>query len=412
MSYLLAAKKEGDVLAWRGITSYSVTFRQELLNRLGGCVPEEALQLLQQTRRHLEAVEQTNREFENSCQRYLTEIAEVTELPVLRNLTESYYQILYTHVSQFYSATAFYEKSSQLLTVLASTILRISQERLGLLARNLPQLALIALGTAGRQEYSPFCPLQLMLLHPPVSGIGLEAVRQCGQLIHEGFEACGLRMDSSVTPRHGSWCGSSNDWIRRMEAGISQGDSSLLIDLLRLADQTPLSDDLKSANEFTRLCRESLSTSRIALENLVSRVTLLSNGLGILGRLRLEKSGPYRGRFPLLDHALQPLTGSLSAFALMSLLTTSATPDRIRELLGRHELNVDTAEKLLEAWQTINQLRLIHEQLSQSDWTDSAPLHLDIEKLTQHDQQALRDALEAIGLFQHHLYSSFSSLGK
>ena len=148
------------------------------------------------------------------------------------------------------------------------------------------------------------------------------------------------------------------------------------------------------------------------MNNLVSRVVALSNGIGMMGGLRFEKSGPFRGQFALLENALQPLSASVSALGLLKRLETMTTPRRVRELLWRRELNVDMSERLLQAWHTLHELRLIREREVQPDWANAAPLHLDIEEMTAAEQESLRESLEAVGNIQRHVGLNFSGVGE
>jgi CBS domain-containing protein len=109
---------------------------------------------------------------------------------------------------------------------------------------------------------------------------------------------------------------------------------------------------------------------------------------------------------------LQPLSASLSVLGLIKQLDTTATPRRIRELLWRRELNVDLAERLLQAWHMLHELRLKREREVQPDWSDTSPLYLKIEDLDAGEQEALRESLEAISHVQRYIGLNFSGLGE
>jgi len=215
-----------------------------------------------------------------------------------------------------------------------------------------------------------------------------------------------------VSPKNSDWCSSLEYWQATLQGDMAHTELDELINFIRLADQNFLAGSVELSNDFCAMGKMALSENDIALENLVSRASLLSNGVGLLGGLRLEKSGPYRGRFSLLEHALQPLTASISAFSLLSRLVSETSQERICELVSRGELGVDMAEQLLHAWNDINELRLMHERESQPNWMDAAPLHLDLDTLSAEEQESLRKKLEAIGHFQRYLQTTFTALGR
>jgi CBS domain-containing protein len=276
----------------------------------------------------------------------------------------------------------------------------------------MPELALVALGPAGRQEFTPFCPLQFMLVHGQAGDAEGRLIERFATLLHEGFQACGLLVDEVVTPRNGKWRGTLSEWGQRLVNVLAHGKYSEVIEILRLADQTHLHGTAESGSSFSQLSLATLAASPVARNNLVSRVVALSNGIGMMGGLRFEKSGPFRGQFALLENAMQPLSASLSALALLKRLETTTTPRRVRELLWRRELNVDMAERLLQAWHMLHELRLVREGGVQPDWSNASPLHLDIEQLSVAEQEALRESLEAVGNIQRHVGLNFSGTGE
>jgi len=294
---------------------------------------------------------------------------------------------------------------------LARAVSRYSYTMLGDSAARMPELALIALGPAGLQEFSPFCPLQFMLVHGQTGEEEQGLVQRFAALLHEGFEACGLQVDETVTPRTSLWRGSLSEWSQRLGTVSKRGNFSELLEILRLADQTLLDGSEDIGTGFRQLALTTLAASPLAVKNLVSRVVALSNGIGMMGGLRFEKSGTYRGQFALLDNALQPLSASVSALGLLKRLDTMATPQRVRELLWRRDLNVDMAERLLKAWHMLHELRLARERDAQPHWANGAPLYLNIEQMDTPEQEALRESLEAVGNIQRHVGINFSGTG-
>ena len=411
MTQLISAKGS-DVLAWRAAGDFAATFRQIILNRMEFCRADQAAALLDGVKLALDDLSAANDAFCSRCGALLDEVAICSEPVRLRDLTVSYYAELYAHLSVHHSAPAFYQFSTLFLQSLAGSVCRGAYNRLGSSARQMPEMALVALGPAGRQEFSPFCPLQLMLVHGPAAGGDNEPIARFADLVHEGFQSCGLRLDETVTPRNVRWRGSQADWEQWLSDVLERGKTSEVVEIVRLTDQTVLDGCAETADRFRQMTLTTLAESAVAASNLVSRVTALSNGIGIMGGLRFERSGPYRGLFALLDHALQPLSASASVLALLKRLETMATPRRIRELLWRRELNVDMAERLLQAWHTLHELRLLREQAVQPDWSNAAPLYLDVDGMSVNQQESLRESLEAVGTMQRHIGLNFSSMGE
>lgn len=407
---LLLSAKSSDVLAWRACGEFAATYRQLLLARLEFCRSNEAEELLMRTGQALDDLVAANEAFCARTADLIAEISACAEPPLLRELTAAFFAQLYEHIGIHHSAPAFYELSTQFLQTLSGSIIRHAHTTLGLLDRRMPQVKLIALGPAGRQEFSPFCPLQLMLVHSEAGDAELEPLSQLGRLIHEGFTACGLMVDETVTTRNPDWRGSMPEWRQRLTQRLDQDLVDDLIDLFRLVDQSTLYRDEGFDPEIGVLCRSALKERRSAMAFQVARVGNLSHGIGIMGGMRFEKKGPYRGQFALRDNAMQPLSAALCTLALLKGLETPSTSQRIREILWRRELNVDMAERLLQAWHALHEMRLTRERDVQPDWSNDAPFHLNIDEMHVSQQNLLRESLETVGAILRHVGLTFSGM--
>jgi signal-transduction protein with cAMP-binding, CBS, and nucleotidyltransferase domain len=407
---LLVSAKGSDLLAWRACGDFTVTFRQLLLDRLEFCRSDEAEALLMTTGQALDNLIAANDAFCARSTDLIGEASAQTEPSRLRGLVTVFFAGLYEHVDIHHSAPAFYEFSTLFLQALSGSISRYAHTALGQLDRQMPQVELIALGAAGRQEFSPFCPLQLLLVHGEAGAAEQEALSRLGHLIHEGFEACGLLVDGNVTPCNPEWRGSMSQWRQRLELQMEPGRTTGLTDLFRLADQSVLCHDEGFEPEFSMMCRSILKEHRSTMAFQVTRVLNLSHGIGIMGGMRLEKKGLYRRQFALRDNALRPLSAAISVLALLKGLEAPSTPQRIREILWRHELNVDMAERLLQAWHNLHELRLTRECTVQPDWSNEAPLHLNVEEMPDSEKNLLRESLETVGAIQRHVGQTFSGM--
>ena len=409
MAIMLSAKGS-DVMLWRAAGEFVETFRQELLGKFEYCRLDEAELLLEQTIKELHNLAEANDAFGHTCERLIATVAACSGPEQLRELTAEFYDALYRHVAIHHSASAFYQASSAFLQALAAAVRRHAENSLGLLSRHIPKSVLIAVGPAGRQEFSPFCPLQLILVHEHVEHPDAEAFSLLGQLIHEGFEASGLRVDREITPRNLQWRGSMAEWRMRLSRQLEQGGVDDFVDLFRLVDQSTLTGDGPAIPEFSELCRSLVQEHHSVMASLVSRVRNISHGIGMLGGLRHQKSGPHRGLFALRDNALQPLSASVCVLALLKGLATHTTPQRIREILWRRELNVDMAERLLQAWHHLHELRLIRESQVQPDWSSESTLYLNVAELPENEQNHLRESLDSVGAIQRHVGLTFSGI--
>lgn len=407
---LLVSGKGNDVLAWRASGEFAGEFRQTLLARLEFCRADAAGILLDDTGRAITGLVAANDAFLRCCQDTCAMACAAREPASLADLTRTFYTGLYDHFRTHGSAAAFYEQSIQFLQSAGTAVIRHARERSGMTAaRDLPVM-LIALGPAGRREFSPYCPLHLLLVHDEAQVPEHDLLDRFGGLIHDGFEACGFRVDSTVTVRSHAWRGSMAEWRQHLAQSVEQGRIQDLIDFFRLADQTVVYADNGFDPDFPGLCRSVLGSRRSVLSFQVGRVLELSHGIGMMGGMRFEKKGPYRGKFALLDNALQPLAAAVSALSQMKGLLTDSTPRRIREVLWKRELNVDMAERLLLAWHSLHEMRLGREADLHPEWTGPSPLYLCVEEMSDTEQALLRESLESVGAAQRLIGQLYSSM--
>ena len=435
---LLLSAKGGDVTAWRAVEHFTAAYRQALLDRAASDLCGSAESVFSETYASIETAIAAHRELLKSLESLTKGLSAATPsaslAPVngisaltksfsagesqkmtsnlLKELTDAFYSDLYRHFGMFRSAPAFYQLSMTYLREASATIIARATKCLGPDARHLPEMSLIAVGPAGRSEYSPFCRLQILLVHGETAGTQLRNIDLFCQALHAEFEDAGVAIDQAITPRNAQWRGTPAQWRQRCEESLNLQSNEELIDFCRLIDQYPLCSDDRLAREFRQASSTALRGCRPALTNLIERMAALSNGLGIMGRLKLERSGSDRRMFRIIDHGLLPLSTALSALALIKSSVATGSCERIHDLLRRGELDVEQAERMLATWHTLHDLRLWREQsFNITEHTDRTTC-LNPEELTAGQRQSLKEALESVAVIQRYVEIIFSGMGE
>ncbi|MDD2308436.1 MAG: putative nucleotidyltransferase substrate binding domain-containing protein [Desulfuromonadaceae bacterium] len=409
MDFLLSGKK-GAVTSWRATEAFAADYRQALLDQAASDRSGGAEAAFARSLEMLGKSADTHVALAKELSNLLEQFADSPPAEHLKELTVHYYDVLYRHMGAFHSAPAFYQKSMEFMRMLSIAIMAHSTEQLGEPGRHLPEMALVAVGPAGRCEYSPFCQLQLLLVHEEATASQRQTINRLCHNLHAGFEAAGLAVDPVATPRNPEWRGSIAEWRQRCDDGLRNPTPDGLINILRLADQFPLNCGREIAQGLKEMTASALSENRPAQANLIERMESLSNGLGMMGRLKLERSGVSRGLFRLLDHGLLPLSAALSALALIKKSRAVSSPDRILALLERREMDVDVAEKMLRTWHTLHELRLRSEQaFSIVDHTEHTLL-LNPAQLSVEERHSLKAALASVADIQRHVGIIFARM--
>ncbi|MDD2581389.1 MAG: putative nucleotidyltransferase substrate binding domain-containing protein [Desulfuromonadaceae bacterium] len=411
MAYLLSAKG-GDVTAWRGAENFAARYRQALLDHAVSDRNGSAGTVFSKSLATLERLSEEHLTLLGELDRLLKESAAAPPTGRLKELTGEYYAVLYRHMDAFHSAPAFYQKSMEFIRSLSRAIMAHSIERLGCLARQLPEMALVALGPAGRSEYSPFCQLQLLLVYEEAATSQLQAINLYCETLHAEFEEIGLAIDPAISPRNPEWRGSIAEWRQRCDDWLYYPTTDSFINILRLADQYSLTPGEEVARKLKEMTFATLRDSKPAQANLIGRMGSLSNGLGVMGGLKLERSGAERGLFRLLDYGLLPLSAAFSALALVRGSSASGSCDRVLDLLERRELDVDLAEEMLETWHSLHELRLRREQAFSIVGHTNRSLLLNPGELTAGQRQSLKTALASVTSIQRHVAILFPGMGE
>lgn len=407
MAIVITAKGK-DFTAWRAAGDFAQTCRQSLLNSTGTLLSDKAETLFNAT---LE-------ELERRKLRHLAAVARLRELTTqaaaadplqLRELIEEFYGEAYAFFRSNRSAPAFFRLGDEFLTAICGSLVGHAKGQMGGAAAELPPLALIALGFCTCHEYTPFWRLQLVLVHGDVLPGREHLVPAFYRNLHEAFESSGLRLDSRVTPLNPEWRGSIAEWQKRLSQGLKFGSGLAGGEIIKLAEQQTLYSEDRLADDFRNHCTQLLGRSRASLGFMVARVGDLSNGVGLMGGFKVERKGGQRGLFSLLDHALLPLAAAVSTLALIKGDGGGDTPSTIRALLKHGAMDVEMAERLLEAWHQFSEMRLEREAELQPAWNDHGVFYVDLETLGETGEEHFKSCLETVGQLQRHVGIVFNS---
>jgi len=399
---LLLAKGE-DFASWRGVEEFAVSYREAAVKLASQKHPEGIAQFLELVEDQLAGIERENSLLNDELEQLVTELADAAGQGQLRPLLARFYDGAYRHFKRFGSPTAFFTMSEIVLRALAGSCLRLAKQEMDV---ELPPVALVVMGPAGRCETTRYCRIQLALIWDGV--VSEELMVQLGEELVAWFRVCGIAVEETVTPLNPHWRGSLAQWQTRFEAAPDKGDQAELIELLRLADRTVLVSEGKLADRFEQLCIRYLG-QRNFIGNLVKRCQSLSNGIGMMGNLRLEKSGPHRGTFSLLDHALLPLAAAVTAIRLLHGVDRAGTPERLRQLVRIGKLDVDLAERALNAWHCFSEHRLSLEQQADPGQDCRDILNLVPTTLDSAESGRLHLSLETVADLQRYLQVSFGA---
>lgn len=402
MALLLA--KGDDFTAWDGLESFTLDYRDAVIHQGVKQSPEAIASFIRQVEEQITALKLANQTTASQIEQLLDRLGDLSGQAELRKLTTEFFNLTTRHYHLFAAPEAHFQITDCFLSRLAERCLQLVEQQMD---RTLPPISLVALGPAGRCEASRYNQLQLALVWSD-NNVSAELMELLGTELVAWLRVCGISVEEAVSPLSVDWRGSLADWQQRFSTIITGNDRSALIDLLRFVDRKPLLDAAGIFSEFTSLCDNCLKQDN-AMSNLVSRCLSLSNGIGLMGTIRLERSGPHRDSFSLLNNGLLPLASAVAALGLVFNLQQTGTPARLRELVRIGKLDVDLAERAVKAWYCFNNHRLKLELEAPVGLDHRDILHLSPATLNQPELEQLQSALETAGDLQRYLQVSFGS---
>ncbi len=175
---------------------------------------------------------------------------------------------------------------------------------------------------------------------------------------------------------------------------------SMFLDLRPLYGRTDLVDALR-AHTFNHMRQEQVFLVRMA-----QNMTNFAPPLGWFGRIKVEKSGPNRGKVDIKKAGIFAITDGIKALAIEAGRLQGSTHDRMEALLREGVLKTEQAADLRAAFDFLVLMRLQGQVAALR--ADATPTnYIALEQLNMMEQGELRLALEGVAKFQSFISHHF-----
>ena len=189
------------------------------------------------------------------------------------------------------------------------------------------------------------------------------------------------------------WRGSLDDWCRHLEEEPETQEQLSRVEML--ADLRHLCGDEQIGREAVRLAGDRLAHHRGngVFPQLARGVVEAPLALGLLGGIRVEKSGEYAGCCNIEQSGLRPLISAVRLLAAQYDLEHAPTLDRIEALGSRGVLEKSLVNSLASSYHLLAGMRLRREIALESPYIDPATL-------SESERDQLKGALESVRQLQ------------
>ena len=222
-------------------------------------------------------------------------------------------------------------------------------------------------------------------------------------LISIGVPPC----PGGIMAKNPPWRRSMSEWRMALTSWLSTPSpenvmtGSMFMDLRALHGRHDLVHSLREhALEF-------MSQERIFLVRMAQNMTHFAPPLGWFGRIKSEKSGPYRGMVDLKRAGIFAITDGVKTLAMESRCLDGSTHDRLEALVERGVLKADQMADLRAAFDFLV-LKRLHGQVATLRRGEKPTNYLALDELNAMEQGELRLALQGVARFQTFIHQHFN----
>jgi CBS domain-containing protein len=407
---MLLGTKGNDILQWRASADLIAALKGELARKGEQSPAGAAESFLEQFIGNLREEQEYEAQLSGELDALNEGLAAAASPAEVEPLSARYQEVVSAHFRRRRSVLTLCGLCNALHDALAAKALGFARERMLQLGQgSAPSGTLLVSGERGRGEQTLLGDNRYFLLHAEKTPRFLLFLRQ----VQASLQDLGLPAGEQHL-----WHGTLREWrdfaggsFARQEGGPPETFLAALPPFAApqkveqpempgeewrtaaLADLAFLQGDPALAAEALAAAERSLydERNREALLLLARRVVALPVALGRFGGWRLERSGEHKGELNLKEYALDPLVMTLRVLALLSGERGSGSVGRIQLLQEKGVLDVELAERLLQAYQVLMQLKVLLEMRGEERAIYCFP-----EEFSAETETRFRSALEAV----------------
>jgi CBS domain-containing protein len=425
-----------DILAWRGVAELVAEQRAIVADMMSSKLIDESLDYLKAFKARLDEEIEFESRFTEEFGSVLEQLEhaatddEVFPLSLrFTELTQDYFMTRGSVVAAHAFCNAYQDDLARWVMQRVEAMLLLEE----MIKPSAPYCWLVS-GSAGRKEQTFCVEPSCFLIHGETKDDGHDYFEKFA------YRAVALLGKIGLLPDNGGgaimktvWFGGRKEWREEIAGKLLPGESNCYATLLGHADLRLVHGDAALAEEMINVVRSLLEidparlrsasiapaafsraraavhTPAPALREVGKSISDISTGLDFFGRLKVEKSGRYRGRFNLEQYALNPLVTNIRMLAIDCGLAETGTIDRIKKLQGSGRLSVELAERLLHAYHDFTRLKLLNQVRTSCE--NVAACYIDPHDLSQDEDQRLRNSLESVSDLEKIAYLIFTEQG-
>lgn len=227
------------------------------------------------------------------------------------------------------------------------------------------------------------------------------------KIVH-GLNRCGFALcPGEVMATNPQWRKSLSQWMDTVTSWSGSFNPQDIRNLTIFLDFRPIWGDLQLGNRLwhhvVTQCRQSDAFTHLLTDDELKN----SNPITFLGRIRTQRSGPYKDQINIKSGGLVHIVNAMRIYALKHDIHEASTLGRIERLTEKKVISKQDSEMIVSAFETLTLLRIQTniKKMREDKIPDDAVVP---GSLTRSDRDALKNALKSVPKIQKMLANDFS----
>lgn len=284
---------------------------------------------------------------------------------------------------------------------------QLTDALLGLIAPRHPLQGIrwcwIALGSEGREEQTISTDQDNGLIFTSAAPDAAGRLQTFALEVNHALRDCGFPLCSGgIMASNPKWCLSLEDWQGRFAQWIERADPEALLNANIFFDFRALGGEVGLANTLRQFVTRRAQGHTRFQHMLAANALRQRPPLNWLGRVAEDRAG----RVDLKAQGARPFCDAARVLALAAGIDATGTEARLREAGAALHIDADSVRNWTDAFHFIQRLRL-NAQHQLPDDGDTAPNHIDPDRLSVIDRRILREAFRQVRTLQQRLTLTF-----
>ncbi len=260
--------------------------------------------------------------------------------------------------------------------------------------------AYLALGSEGRGEQTLRTDQDsAMAFADDISPADLEAARRFADRLVEALEFVGIpRCPGNTMASNPQWQHSLTEWQALLEQWINVPKGEHMVNFGMFQDFRTIHGDPSLEQALHEYIYKTTQGNKLFFPYVAKNIVRFPAPLGMFGRIKVERSGKYRGKVDLKKAGIFAITEGASLLALEYNLDRGNTWEKLGKLGQAGVISSGDCEKFCDAFARLVNFRL---QRQLSDLAAGKPPGnaIDPLRLPEKSQKQLREALRGVNQF-------------